>query len=230
MEKILIIIVGLLLAGAFPFHRWVVKVGNPLVYSVINTAGLLLIFFGARTEPALLIFGYLSMLLGVFVALAESDEEKIIAYNNLAQTGLVLMALGLNTALGLLAAMLMIVNQALVKPLLLVASEKRNSLERLIAWLANAVLPPFAGFWALHYLILSGIQKANLWLLVIVIGGSIGLLAISLRAIKRPAAEIKLSWTLLWGLAVLLFGFCMPLVIEHLANPLLLWLVKGGVK
>jgi len=230
MAKILIIIVGLLLAGAFPFHRWAVKWGNPLVYGVVNTAGLLLILLGGRAEPALLIFGYLSVLLGVLVALAENDEAKIIAYNNLAQTGLVLIALGLNTALGLLAAMLLIAHQALVKPFLLVVSPKRGSLERLLGWLANAALPPFAGFWALHYLILSGVQKANPWLLVIVIGGSIGLLAVSLRAIRRPTADIKPSWPLLWGLAILLLGLCMPLVIEHLANPLLLQLVKGVLK
>jgi multicomponent Na+:H+ antiporter subunit D len=151
--------------GLFPFHFWLPTVYTgcvPVVAAVLagaiaNIGAYGLVRFGAgvlpreleRSSLALLILGIGSILYGSLQAVSRRDGREVLAYSSISQAGYVLVALGVGGAVGLAAAVVFALANALGKALLFLAVDVRG-------WLAGAAfavgafsvagVPPSAGF------------------------------------------------------------------------------------
>jgi len=111
--------------------------------------------------------GVVSMLIGVLLALAQTDVKRLLAYHSISQMGYILLGIGLGTKLGLAGGLYHIVNHAMFKGLLFLClgavtySTGTRKLDKLgglwkkmpittstgiIAALAISGIPPFNGF------------------------------------------------------------------------------------
>ncbi|MBU7016440.1 MAG: hypothetical protein HXS44_02950 [Theionarchaea archaeon] len=165
-------------AGSFPVHVWLadahpaapspvsallsgalVKVG---AYSLLRFAP----SFGAQSSVIVYV-ALMSMVVGVFLALIQTDIKRILAYHTVSQMGFVLLGIGLQSNLGLSGSYLHLINHGVFKALLFLcmgcviyATGKRNILKLgglksvmpvtaaacLIGCLSISGIPPFNGF------------------------------------------------------------------------------------
>jgi multicomponent Na+:H+ antiporter subunit D len=189
-------------AALMPFHAWLpdahpsapAPISAMLSGLLIKTLGiyaLVRVFFlvigmegeiGAAIQTILLVFGCVSMVGGVLLALGQDDLKRLLAYSSISQMGFVIVALGTNTWLGIGAALFHAANHALFKSALFLSA---GSLERITgtralsrmgglhrvapattaaimgASLSIAGVPPFNGFWS-KLLILIALFSAGL--------------------------------------------------------------------
>lgn len=122
-------------AAAVPFHFWqpdfhtvaptavsamlssvVVKFG---VYGYIRMTTLLFVDQAPTIQTLLLIMGLAGTVYGGFGALGTHNAKRMLAYSTLAQVGFVLVGVGWGTPLSLAAAVLFMVNHALIKSAML---------------------------------------------------------------------------------------------------------------
>ncbi len=179
-------------AAMMPFHAWLpdahpsapAPISAMLSGLLIKTLGIyaiIRIFYSvlgvdARVQGLLLALGSISMLGGVLLALAQDDLKRLLAYHSVSQMGFVFVALGVNTWLGVAAAIFHALNHALFKSALFLSS---GSLERLSgtrklsemgglirrapatglatigAALSISGVPPFNGFWSKLLIIIA---------------------------------------------------------------------------
>jgi NADH-quinone oxidoreductase subunit M len=181
----------------FPFHTWM-----PLTYGelpppvaavvggVQSKAGLYgfivigLPFFGAQMKaavPLMFTLGLIGLFYGAFIALAQTDAKRIVAYSSLSHLGLMLIAIFTLDPLAIAGAVVYIVAHGLFSAALFLClgyveeREETRSLARLgglaygnprlggalmFAALAALGLPGFAGF-AGELLILTGIYQSG---------------------------------------------------------------------
>jgi multicomponent Na+:H+ antiporter subunit D len=130
-----------------------------------------------------------AILAGSFLAIAQADLKRMLAYSSVANIGFIVLGLGLANRLGLLGGLFHILNHAFMKAtLFLVASGimyrlgRRNiyqlqGLRRKMPWTMAAFtiatlsmigVPPTAGFFSKLYLILGAIE-AQQWFFIAVI-------------------------------------------------------------
>jgi F420H2 dehydrogenase subunit M len=117
-----------------PFHTWLpdAHVEAPTGGSVL-LAGLLLKLGGyglirwavevlpsgfAQDRPILFVIAFASIAWGSIVSLAQRDLKRLIAFSSINHMGIVLLAIALNSSLGLLAAVLMMFAHGIVSALL----------------------------------------------------------------------------------------------------------------
>jgi len=180
-------LVVLILAGAFtksaqfPFHFWLpnameapTPVSAYLHSATMVKAGIYLI---ARFTPVfegmyswhmlVTVAGLLTMLIGAYLSLKQSDLKKILAYTTVSSLGIIVFLLGLGTPEAITAACIYLVAHALYKGALFMvagtidhetgtrevtalAGLKKvmpfTGIAALLAGLSMAGLPPFAGF------------------------------------------------------------------------------------
>ena len=187
-------------AGLMPFHAWLPDAypSAPATMSammsgvgskVLGVYALLRIFFnvfGAAGMPSLLtiflVLGTLSMVVGAFLALGQSDFKRLLAYSSISQIGYCIFAFGLGTPLGILGGLFHLLNHAVFKPLLFFNSgavvyatdnrdlESMGGLSQkmpvtgttsLIGSLSVGGLPPLAGFWSKLIIILAAIESGH---------------------------------------------------------------------
>ena len=163
--------------------------------SMVNKAGvyallrLLYVIFKAMDINAILIltvvFGALTMFVGVTMALAQHDFKRLLAFHSISQIGYVITAAGLGTALGLNGALYHAMNHTLFKGLLFLCAGAvfyaagTTSLDRLgglskkmpkttICFLIGAFsisgLPPFNGFaskWQIYQATFAKAQESG---------------------------------------------------------------------
>ena len=163
--------------------------------SMVNKAGvyallrLLYVIFKAMDIKAILIltvvFGALTMFVGVTMALAQHDFKRLLAFHSISQIGYVITAAGLGTALGLNGALYHAMNHTLFKGLLFLCAGAvfyaagTTSLDRLgglskkmpkttICFLIGAFsisgLPPFNGFaskWQIYQATFAKAQESG---------------------------------------------------------------------
>jgi proton-translocating NADH-quinone oxidoreductase chain M len=176
-------------AGVVPLHTWLpdahpaapspvsaflsgmmIKIG---AYGIIKFVFPILNFdlpasnFGEILSSLIISIGVASMLIGVLLALAQTDVKRLLAYHSISQMGYILLGIGLGTKLGLAGGLYHIVNHAMFKGLLflcmgaVIYSTGTRKLDNLgglwkkmpittstciIAALAISGIPPFNGF------------------------------------------------------------------------------------
>jgi multicomponent Na+:H+ antiporter subunit D len=130
--------------------------------------------------------GAAGILYGSIMAIAQSDFRRMLAYSSISQIGYIGLGIGLANPLGLIGALLHILNHAFMKAcLFLVAGSIRfrtgrwevssfAGLGKKMPWtmaaftvsaLSMVGIPPAAGFFSKWYLLLGGIDRGN-WVFV----------------------------------------------------------------
>lgn len=208
---LVLMVVGLAIKMAlFPLHGW-----QPDAYTYAPSAGTALLApIGAKVGAYVLIrvlfflfepsftrvslpvadaLGWLSMggiLFGSIMAMAQNELKRMLAYSSVAQIGYIGLGISLGNPLGLVGAVLHVLNHAVMKGgLFLVAGNLRlrvghstipqfdDSLRRAMPWtmacfavfaLSMVGIPPLAGFFSKWYLVLGGLERDN-WVSVAVI-------------------------------------------------------------
>jgi len=179
--------------GLFPFHFWLPSVYasvSPAVAAILagavaNIGGYGLVRFGAGLLPrelalsatALVVIGGMSILYGGVQAVGRRDTREVLAYSSIGQAGYILVALGLGGAVGLGAAVLFSVVNALNKALVFVAADLRGplvGLAFLMGALSVAGVPPTAGFFGKAALLDAGVDAGSVAAVaVMVLGGAL---------------------------------------------------------
>lgn len=151
--------------GLFPFHFWLpavygsvtAGVAAMLAGAVANIGAYGLLRFGAELLPrevelagtALIVLGAASVAYGALQAIGRTSTREVLAYSAIGNAGYVLVALGLGSEVGLAAAIVFSVFNALNKALLFLAADLRGPLVGfafLVGALSVAGVPPAAGF------------------------------------------------------------------------------------
>lgn len=172
-------------AAMMPFHAWlpdahpsapapISAVLSGLLIKTLGIYAIIRVFYTVlgvdpRVGQLLMLFGCISMLAGVLLALGQDDLKRLLGYSSISQMGYVLVALGVNTSLGVAAAVFHAMNHALFKSGLFLSSgaiEQMSGTRKLsemgglakkaplTAWgvmgasLSIAGVPPFNGFWS----------------------------------------------------------------------------------
>jgi multicomponent Na+:H+ antiporter subunit D len=191
-------------ASMVPFHAWLPD-AHPSAPAPISAmlSGVLIKAIGvyaiarfmfnvvgpnAMVSSILMFLGALSMLVGVFLAVGQSDFKRMLAYHSISQMGYVTLGLGLGlnpnvpsviAAMGLFGGLYHLVNHAVFKSLLFLCSGAfefrtgtRNRYEMgglirkmpvtstacSIASLSISGVPPFNGFWSKLIIIIAFVQ------------------------------------------------------------------------
>ena len=142
--------------------------------------------------PVLAIVGWLGavgIIVGSVWAMAQKDYRRMLAFSSVSQVGYIAVGIGLGTTLGMVGALLHILNHATMKAcLFLVGGSVRlktkalevaqfGGLGRQMKWTMVAFtigamsmigVPPTAGFFSKWYLVRGGIQAGN-WIFIVVI-------------------------------------------------------------
>lgn len=183
--------VGLFICGLFikgglvPFHGWLpdAYMSAPAPVSIL-LAGVMTKACGIYTlmrivasvfgftDPirnTMMLIGTISILVGAFAALGQTNFKRMLAYSSISQVGYIILGAGTGTFLGLAGAVFHLFNHAIFKGLLFVNSaaleEKvgTNDMGRMgglsarmpvtgttsvIAMLSASGVPPLAGFWS----------------------------------------------------------------------------------
>jgi multicomponent Na+:H+ antiporter subunit D len=178
-----------------PFHSWLpdahssapTPVSAALSGVFIKTLGiycLARIFFNVlgasvNVHSILVALGVSSMVIGAFLAVAQDDIKRMLAYSSISQVGYIVFAFGIGTPLAILGGLLHLFNHAIFKSLLFLNagsieySTGTRSLSKLgglntklpvTGWtsflgsMSIAGLPPFGGFWSKLVIIIAAVQ------------------------------------------------------------------------
>jgi multicomponent Na+:H+ antiporter subunit D len=178
------------------------------VIGVYALARLLFNVFGITEDMLLLMrwMGGTTMLVGGLLALGQWDIKRLFAYSSISQVGLIVLALGFGTTWGVVGALYQLVNHAVFKPLLFLASgqvewaagtrDLRNmhGLGRtipvtaaacMIGSLSLAGVPPFNGFWSKLVIVFAAVQVGHPSWAILVVVMSIVTLAYQLKVQKQ---------------------------------------------
>jgi len=177
--------------GLFPFHFWLPTVyagARPAVAAILsgavaNIGAYGLLRFGPGMFPgqlrlaatALVVLGAVSLVYGAVLAVARGDVAESLAYSAIGQVGYVLVALGVGGPVGLTAAVLYSIVNALNKTLLFLAVEIRGVLVAgafAVGALSVAGVPPAAGFVGKLEMFRAGIVVGSASLVVLLVVGS----------------------------------------------------------
>ncbi len=127
-------------AGVVPLHTWLpdahpaapspvsaflsgmmIKIGAygiiRFIFPILNF-DLPAINFGEILSSLIISIAVASMLVGVFLALLQTDVKRLLAYHSISQMGYILLGIGLGTKLGLVGGLYHLVNHAIFKGLL----------------------------------------------------------------------------------------------------------------
>ena len=204
------IAIGAFLCGLFikgglvPFHAWIpgaygaapaatsvllAGIGTKIsgIYALVR---LTISVFGPHSpiESVLLFVGALSIVIGAFAALRQTDMKWLLAYSSISQVGYILLGLGCGTPWGLAGAVFHFFNHAVLKSLLFVNSaalEDRlgttdmgkmgglgtrmpvTSVTSALGALSTAGVPPLSGFWS-KLIIIIALWQAQLYVYALV--------------------------------------------------------------
>jgi multicomponent Na+:H+ antiporter subunit D len=191
MIAVLLFVAFSLKLGLFPFHFWLPAVYRgirPVSAAILsgvlaNIGSYGLIRFGADILPAerrfgapvLLVLGMTSVFYGALLAISRSNEREVLAYSSISQAGYILVALSVGGGVGIAAAILYSIVNALNKTLLFMTSGLRGpgvGAAFAIGAFSVAGLPPAVGFFGKAALLQSGIGADSLVFVTLVLLGS----------------------------------------------------------
>jgi multicomponent Na+:H+ antiporter subunit D len=209
----LLVAVGFFIAfsvklGLFPFHFRLPTVYSgtrPAVAAVLsgavaNIGAYGLLRFGAGLFPdelrmaatALIVLGATSIVYGAVLAISRGDTAEMLAYSAIGQVGYVLVAVGVGGPVGLAAAVLYSVVNALNKTLLFLATGLRGALVAGVfaaGALSVAGVPPLAGFVGKLELFRTGIAVGSPALIAVLVLGSALSLVYLFQTCQRRSGE-----------------------------------------
>ncbi len=215
LTGLILIIVGMCIKMAlFPLHVWLPDAHSfapPVIAAILAAVQIevaayviirymLSVFspeFFATGLPITTIIGWMAavgILYGSIMAIAQKDFKRMLAYSTVAQIGYIGLGIGLANPLGLIGAMLHILNHAFMKScLFLVAGAVRyqtglHDIPRFaglgrkmpllmagftVAALSMVGIPPTAGFFSKWYLVLATIDGNNWVFLAVILASSL---------------------------------------------------------
>ena len=155
---------------------------------------------------ALVVLGLVGIVYGAVAAMAQRDIRRMLAYSSVGQLALIAVAIGLATPLGYLAALLHIMNHAVMKAtMFLTAASVRLSTGltdvddlagmgrrmplTMAAFTLGAIamvgIPPTVGFFSKWYVVQAGVDRGQWWVAVVVLGSSLLSAVYLFRIIER---------------------------------------------
>ena len=210
----------------FPLHVWLpdahtnappavaallaavqVKVGAYALLRILyGVFGAEYITTGIPIAALLTWFGAAGVVVGSVMAVAQSDFKRMLAYSTVAQLGYIGIGIGVGTRLALVAALLHVLNHAMMKSCLffiagsIYAQTGIKEVPRYaglgrrmpitmgafaIAAMSMVGVPPLAGFFSKWYLVVGSLE-AGLWpLAVVIVGSSLLTAAYFLRVLEQ---------------------------------------------
>jgi len=215
MTGLSLIVIGMLIKMAlFPLHVWLPDAHSyapPVVAAILAAVQvevaayvLIRIFLNvfqpqyfSEVLPIATIIGWLSavaIIYGSVMAIAQKDFKRMLAYSTVAQIGYIGLGIGLANPLGIIGALLHVLNHAFMKSgLFLVAGGIKHGtglqeISRLgglgrkmpllmtgftIAALSMVGIPPMGGFFSKWYLVLGCIDAKNWVFLIVLLASSL---------------------------------------------------------
>ena len=155
---------------------------------------------------ALLVLGVIGTVFGSVAAMAQTDLRRMLAYSSVSQLAMIAVGIGLATPLGLVAALLHVMNHAVMKAaLFLTAASMRLSadltdVEQLtglghrmpvtmgvfaLGAVSMVGIPPTAGFFSKWYLAQAGIESGQWAVVVVVLASSLLSAVYFFRVLER---------------------------------------------
>ncbi|MBS7622790.1 hypothetical protein KEJ39_03840 [Candidatus Bathyarchaeota archaeon] len=206
--------------GLVPFHAWlpdahaeaptpisailsgvVVKTGAYVLFSILFA------IYGGMSSGKIVLILYslavVSMLFGAFLALAQDDLKRLLAYSTVSQMGYIILGLTYGSAAGVEGGLFHILNHSAFKVALflcagnLVLQTGTRSIRKMggiakkmplttfsfvVASLAMAGIPPFNGFWSKLLVYYAGVERDQLILTFLAVFASCVTLAYMVRA------------------------------------------------
>ncbi len=179
--------------GLFPFHFWLPTVyvsASPAVaamfagalanigaYGLLRFGGVLLRRELELAAGALIVIGTVSIAYGALQAVARRDTREVLAYSAIGHAGYVLVALGLGGPVGLAAAVVFSLANALNKALLFLGAQLHGPLMGaafLLGALSVAGVPPSPGFFGKAALFEAGVSAGSVATVVMLfLGGAL---------------------------------------------------------
>jgi multicomponent Na+:H+ antiporter subunit D len=174
------------------FSGLLTKVG---VYSLYRVLGTVMQNELQRLAPVILVLAALTMVIGVFGAMAQMNIRRILSFHIVSQIGYAIMGLGLASAAGLGAGLLFLVHVMIVKTALFFIGgaaeeiygtgdlKKMGGLARrepvlatfwFLGILSLAGIPPMSGFFGKLALLQTGVAQESL--IITVIAAGVGIL------------------------------------------------------
>ncbi len=150
------------------------------------------------------IMGILTVFFGEITAFVQKDLKKMLAYSSIGQMGMIIMGLGIGTAMAVQGAFYQIISHALGKALLFIAagflismtgSEKIEEMAGkarhpligiplLIGALSIMGMPPFAGFYGKFFILMGGFAAGYYAIIALFLAASIVEVAYYVRFLK----------------------------------------------
>jgi len=212
-------------AGIAPFHPWLpdahAEAPSPVsallsgvmikmaIYALVRTVTM---FY--PTWPAVATFlvglGAFTMVLGILMAIVQTDIKRLLAYSSVSQMGYILMAFGIGTYLGFYGGIFHLINHAIYKALLFLAAgaimyatgirsiHDLGGLGRkmpitsacfFVGALAISGFPPFNGFMSKVTIFLAAADQRLWWAAAIAIGTGVLTLVVMVHA----------AYAIFWG-------------------------------
>jgi multicomponent Na+:H+ antiporter subunit D len=179
--------------GLFPFHFWLPAVygsAPPAVAAMLagalaNIGGYGLLRFGAGLLPrelalgaaVVIAIGIGSIVYGALQAISRRSTPEVLAYSTIADAGYVLVAVGIGGRVGLAAAVLFTLVNALNKTLLFLVVDLRGPLVAAcfaMGAFSVAGVPPSAGFFGKAAIINAGVDAGSVAVVALLfVGGAL---------------------------------------------------------
>ncbi|NOY49549.1 MAG: hypothetical protein GXO88_03145 [Chlorobi bacterium] len=183
------------------FAGIVVKAG---VYAMIRLVFTL--FDIPNSMQFLVVIGLVTLIVAETSAIKQDKLKRMLAYSSIGQMGLVFVAFGIGTAEGVFAALFLMLNHAIIKPLLflsgsyLVFNSKEKKISEvnglgkhmpitslLFALGAFAIvgLPPFSGFWSKLSVLTAAANEGMILIIALVLIVSVVEIVYYFRVVNR---------------------------------------------
>ncbi|RLD91417.1 MAG: hypothetical protein DRJ09_01155 [Bacteroidetes bacterium] len=183
------------------FSGIVVKAG---VYALIRYTYTIFDLSGAFN--LLIIIGLITLVVAEVAAIRQEKLKRMLAYSSIGQMGLVLVSFGIGTKEGVFAALFIMLNHAIIKPLLffsgsyLVYHSKKKMISDVdgigklapltsilftLGAFAIVGLPPFAGFWSKLSFLMAAADSNMLLVIGLILSVSVVELVYYMRVVNR---------------------------------------------
>ena len=182
-------------AALVPFHAWlpdahpsapapISAMLSGVFIKVLGVYAICRVFFNvlgmsSQVLFVLMVLGTISMIIGAFLAIAQTDIKRMFAYSSISQIGYIIFALGIGTPLAILGGLFHLFNHAVFKSLLFLNSGAieystgTRSLKKLgglnsklpvtmntglVAAMSISGIPPLGGFFSKLLIIIASVQ------------------------------------------------------------------------